>query len=202
MLPTQRMIARLAARIEIAYRLRRPDWRSGCSTTRIWQEAAYQLWRVHRDDHHRIPLDPEFYVASQPLSPLHSDPWAELACVAAARRYRNQVHRVVRGLRQELNGEVKTAERLIEESPGDYRRLANDCRLSPLSCYIAAIRRDQTEIAARFAHGALGQHESCPLYKIAAQGMIPSDLYPIEIVEHDRREQSPATIDQASLLLN
>ncbi len=202
MLPTQRMIDGLASRLENAYELRRPEWRRGCSTSRIWHEAAYHLWRVHRDDSTRIPLDPEFYVATQPRSTQYSDPWAELASPAAARRYRNRVHRVIRGLRQELKVEVRTAERLLEEAPGDACRLAKDARLSPLGCYIAAVRREQHEIAARFAKGALGQHESCPLYRPAASGMIPNDLYPVEVVEQTRRTDVVPRVDQAILSLN
>lgn len=201
MLPTQRMIDGLASRIENAYALRRPELRLGCSTSRVWQEAAYHLWRVHKDDSVRVPLDPEFYVATQPISTPFSDPWAELACPAAARRYRNQVHRVVRGLRQELKSEVKAAERLLEESGNDPQGLSKDARLSPLGCYIAAIRRDQLQVAARFAQGAFGQHESCPLYRIAALGMIPGDLYPVELVKQSRREALPR-VDHASLLMN
>lgn len=202
MLPTQRRIDGLSSRIEIAYGLRRPEWRRGCSTPRVWQEAAYHLWRVHRDDPERIPLDPEFYVATQPVSSAFSDPWSELAGSAAARRYRNQVHRLVRCLRQELKGEVKAAERLLEESSDDPGRLANDPRLSPLGCYIAALRRGRPEIAARFARGAFGQHESCPLYRVAALGMIPGDLYPVELAASGRTSEITPRVDQALLSLN
>ena len=77
MLPTQEMIDRLADRIERAFRLKRCNWRRGCSTPRIWSAAATILWQVHCENP-EIPLDPELFVASQPIAASFGDPWASL----------------------------------------------------------------------------------------------------------------------------
>ena len=66
MLPSQVVLAKLSRRIEQAYGLRRPDWRGGCSTPRLWSAAAVRLWSTHAADPTGIPLDAELFVASQP----------------------------------------------------------------------------------------------------------------------------------------
>ena len=79
----------MAGRIEQAYGLRRPRWLRGCSTSRVWYTAALRLWESHTGDPVRVPLDPELFVASQPISAPFSDPWSELAHPESARRYRS-----------------------------------------------------------------------------------------------------------------
>ena len=68
MLPSQVVLAKLSRRIEQAYGLRRPDWRGGCSTPRLWSAAAVRLWSTHAADPSGIPLDAELFVVSQPIS--------------------------------------------------------------------------------------------------------------------------------------
>ncbi len=201
MLPSLRQIDDLAGRIESAYYLRGTEWRRGCSTSRVWQEAAFQLWRIHASDPAMIPLDPELYVASQPRDEGFRDPWSELACPAAARRFRGQVRRIVRSLSRELRLEVKRAERLCTAKDAE-ERLSGDERFSPLGCYIAAVRRDLPELAARFAAPARCQHDSCPLYRIAAATLIPGELYPIELGDPMRRTEFVPRMNFAALSLN
>jgi hypothetical protein len=179
-LPTQETIDQLADRIERAYALRRAGWDRGCSTRRVWAAAALCLWQAHVDDP-SLPLDSELFVASQPIAGSFGDPWVELTEPEARRRYRAQVRRIVRRLRAELTREVRRAERLL----GEGRRvsvasLCQDSRLSPLGCYIAAHRIGRADMAGRFTRGAVEQHRSCPLYRLASLSLLPADCYPID----------------------
>jgi hypothetical protein len=178
-LPTQELIDHLAERIERAYTLRRGRWRRGCSTRRIWSAAAARLWQAHVESPW-LPLDCELYVASQPLTDSLSDPWSELAQPEAARRYRSQVRRIVRGLRSELRREVRLAERSIRRHREiNTALLGGNTRLSPLGCYIAAQRAGRADLAARFVAAVAEQHRSCPLYQSACASLLPADLYPV-----------------------
>jgi hypothetical protein len=177
-LPTQEVIDRLADRIERAYSLRRTAWWRGCSTRRVWSEAALRLWQVHMEDP-QLPLDSELYVASQPISAPLADPWTELAQPEAGRRYRSQVRRIVRRLRFELSREVRLAERMIRKGRDLESALqASNSRLSPLGCYIAAQRLGRADLVVNFAVAAADQHRSCPLYRTASLALIAAELYP------------------------
>src|SRR5205814_5348906 len=130
--------------------LRRSRWWRGCSTRRIWSAAALRLWQAQVDDP-QLPLDSELFVASQPLSDALSDPWSELTQPEAARRYRSQVRRIIRGLRSELKREVESAERSIRQ----HRQLGSalpvrHSRLSSLGCYIALHRACRADLAVPF----------------------------------------------------
>jgi hypothetical protein len=178
-LPTQEVLDQLAARVERAYGLRRPRWWRGCSTSRVWYAAALRLWEAHAADPQHVPLDAELYVASQPIAVPLSDPWTELAQPEAARRYRSAVRRIVRQLRAELRREINLAERLIRRGAGIsalFRRKSN--RLSPLGCFMVALRAGRPDVAQRFAAAAAAQHRSCPLYRTASLSLIPADFYP------------------------
>jgi hypothetical protein len=178
-LPTHEVLDQLAVRLEQAYALRRPRWWRGCSTTRVWHAAALRLWEAHVDDPARMPLDPELFVASQPISVPFADPWTELAHPGSARRYRSAVRRIIRVLRSELKREVLKAERLIgkgfaiEDVVGRNQR-----RLSPLARYIVAQRAGRDDLADRHAAAAANQHRSCPLYRIAVLALLPAESYP------------------------
>jgi len=179
-LPTQETIDHLADRIERAYALRRAGWDRGCSTRRVWAAAALCLWQAHVDDP-SLPLDSELFVASQPIAGSFGDPWVELTELEARRRYRARVRRIVRRLRAELTREVRRAERLL----GEGRRvsvasLCQDSRLSPLGCYIAAHRIGRADLAGLFTRGAVEQHRSCPLYRLASLSLLSADCYPID----------------------
>jgi len=181
MLPTQELIDRLAGRIERAYLLRRPSWRPGCSTPRVWNAAALSLWHAHITDSDQIPLDPELYVASQDTSGQLSDPWTDLAGASAERRYHSRVCRIIAGLRTGLKKEVRVAERAIQKG----REIGSVLKikpggLSPLGCYIVARRAGRVDLAERFTGVAIEQHRSCPLYRLACLGLISLDLYPVE----------------------
>ena len=138
-LPTHEVLDQLADRIEQAYSLRRPRWLRGCSTSRVWYMASARLWEAHASDPGRIPLDPELYVASQPISTPFSDPWGELAQPDSVRRYRSSVRQVIRQLRAELKREITGAERDIREGE-DIGGVLNRVRrsLSSLGAYIVA----------------------------------------------------------------
>jgi hypothetical protein len=177
-LPTQELIDHLAERIERAYNLRHQRWRRGCSTRRVWSEAALRLWQAHVEDP-QLPLDCELYVASQVINESLSDPWSELAQPAAARRFRARVLRIVRRLRSELSREVRLAERAIGENDDiGFMTLPVNNRISPLGYYIAAQRAGKPELADRFSAAAAQQHRSCPLYQFASIPFLSADLYP------------------------
>jgi hypothetical protein len=201
-LPTQDVIDRLANRIERAYSLRRAQWWRGCSTRRVWSAAALRLWQAHVDDP-QLPLDSELFVASQPITDSLSDPWSELAQPDAARRYSAQVRRIIRQLRSELTREVRVAERSIrrdrEIRPG---LLAENRRLSPLGCYIAALRAGRADLARRFAAAAAEQHRSCPLYRSASLSLLPADLYPFDDFSGERKAEDEVRTSKKSIVLN
>ena len=99
-LTTQASLDGLAERIERAYRRRHSGWFRGCSTERVWSAAAAILVQLHQEDP-TLPLDPELYVAVQPIAApgaAFDDPWVGLTQAAAARRYRKRVREMVRGL--------------------------------------------------------------------------------------------------------
>jgi hypothetical protein len=138
-----------------------------------------RLWEAHVDDPARMPLDPELFVASQPISVPFADPWTELAHPGSARRYRSAVRRIVRALRAELKREVRKAEHLIGQGfaiEDVVRRTQR--RLSPLARYIVARRAGRKDLADRHAAAAAHQHRSCPLYRIASLALLPAELYP------------------------
>ena len=183
--PTQEQLDQLADRIERAYRLRQSGWWQGGSTMRVWFAAAVRLWQVHAADSLAFPLDPELFVAAQPISASFADPWSELAEPGAARRYRSLVRRIVRKLRAELRREVRRAERLI----GRGRQInavlsADDGHLSPLGCFIVACRAGRADLASRFALAAAAQHRSCTLYQLASLSVLPADFYPAQNISH------------------
>ena len=123
-LPTHEVLDQLAGRIEQAYSLRRPRWLRGCSTSRVWHMASLRLWEAHASDPERIPLDPELFVASQPLSKAFSDPWSELAYPESTRRYQSSVRQIIRQLRAELKREIVGSQRAIREGD-DVGRVLN-----------------------------------------------------------------------------
>ena len=149
--PRQALIEELSSRIQQAYRLRHPDWRGGCSTERVWSAAAGRLWAAHAADPVRVPLDAELFVASQPIAVPFADPWSELAQPGSTRRYRSTLRRIVRRLRGELKREIARAERLIKRGRDVREVLAAGRRISPLGCFIIAIRAGDRELANSFS---------------------------------------------------
>jgi hypothetical protein len=176
-------IEELAERIERAYLRRQPYWREGCSNPRVWATAAVALMRMHRKDP-TIPLDPELYVASQPIASPLADPWADLAQVRSARRYRRRVHQIIRKLRRELRAEVRLAESQVRQGESLEGVLLSRTRLlSPLGRFIVAQRAGRADLTDRFRHQALDQHRACPLYRHACRRLIPRGAYPaLEVV--------------------
>jgi hypothetical protein len=178
-LVTQETIETLAGRIERAYRLRRSGWYRGCSTSRVWTTAAAFLVQLHQDDP-TIPIDPELFVAVQPDHGAFQDPWNELIRPVAARRYRDQVRGMIRGLRAELRAEVRSAERRLRRGEAiDAVFVTRKGRLSPLGCYIVAVRAGCDDLAERFRVEAVKQHRSCPLYRQASLALLPAESYPV-----------------------
>jgi hypothetical protein len=191
-LPTHEVLDQLAGRIEQAYALRRPRWLRGCSTSRVWYTASLRLWEAHASDPVQIPLDPELFVASQPISTPLSAPWTELAHPQSGRRYRTAVRRIVRQLRVELKRELMAAGRSIREGQEIETVLGHkNRRLSSLGAYILARRAGRHDLAERFAAGAAAQHRSCPLYRTASLAFIPAEFYPDEnlVLEPDQSSQ-------------
>jgi hypothetical protein len=179
-LPSQVVLGRLSRRIEQAYGLRRPDWRGGCSTSRLWSSAAERLWAAHAANPAGIPLDAELFVASQPIAVPFADPWSELTPQDAARRYRSQLRRIVRRLRAELKREVTRAETLIGRGREIDDVLKADGRISALACFIVAVRAGRADLAVGFSGAVAAQHRACPLYRRASLALLPGELYPVE----------------------
>lgn len=176
---TLHAIEELAARIERAYRLRHPNWADGGSYSRVWSNAASALVRAHRDDP-RIPLDPELFVAAQQLGRSQADPWQDLTPVRATRRYRRSVFQIIRMLRVELRGELRTAESRLMGGESLESILSTRSRsLTPLARYIVAFRAGRLDLAERFREQAHDQHYSCPLYRHACARLLPQAAYPV-----------------------
>ena len=164
-LATQAALEGLAERIERAYRLRRSGWYRGCSGAGVWSTAAAILVQLHQDDPD-LPLDPELYVAVQLAGATFDDPWVGLTEAAAALRYRARVREMIRGLRAELRAEVRFAELRVNGGEAIGKLLeAPTKRLSPLGCYIVALRAGCIDLGERFRLAAVRQHRSCPLYR-------------------------------------
>jgi hypothetical protein len=177
-LATRAALEVLAERIERAYRLRRSGWYRGCRSAGVWSTAAAILVQLNRDDT-TLPVDPELYVAVQPVGGPFDDPWEGLTQPSAAKRYRTRVRAMIRTLRSELRAEVRYAERRIARGEALERVLKTPSkRLSPLGCYIVAYRGGCPALGERFRLGAVEQHQSCPLYRAASLHLIAAEFYP------------------------
>lgn len=177
-LAPQYLIDAVSERIERAYRLRRPHWRSHGSACRVATVAANSLLGACQDDP-SIPLDPELFVAAQPLDSMFPDAWSELTGPSAIDTYRLRVREIVEVLRDELSGEVASAEAQIDSGQAIGRVLSSKShRFSPLARYIVAQRAGRRALADRFLIDALDQHRSCPLYRQACTGLLDPEEYP------------------------
>ena len=194
----------LSRRIEEAYQLRLPDWRGGCSTSRVWNAAAERLWEAHATDPARVPLDPELFVASQPIAVPLAHPWSGLAGSRAIRRYRSTLRRNINRLRGELKHEVGRAERLIKRGREICEVLKAEGRISALGCFIVAVRAGRGDLAACYAAGAAAQHRSCPLSQQATLALLPTDLYPAQthFVGHEVEPDLMPRVEKVLLSLN
>ncbi len=197
MFPDHTTIDQLAHRIERAYRHRQAGSRRQVIDPRVWAEAAQRLVQLH-DECPEYPLDPELFVTSQPTGMLIPDPWDQLANEQAVQRYRNHIDRIVEQLRYELQSEIQQAEQQIETGRSIITVLhpRRDRRYSPLCCYIVARRAQREDLTSRYLQRALDQHQSCPLYRLAATSWIAAHDYP------DRTDQTPQqqVPDRASAL--
>ena len=205
MFPSQAVIDHLSSRIQQAYGLRRPDWRGGCSTSRVWNAAAERLWAAHAADPARVPLDPELFVASQPIAVPFADPWSELAQPESARRYRSTLRRIVRRLRDELKREVARAERLIERGRDICEVLAAGGGCLPSGASSWPIRAGRRDLANSLRRGgcspapgvsALSASEPCAL---AGQHFIRSRRH---FAAHERRADLKPRVEKVLLSLN
>lgn len=175
MLATKFSTQCLAGRIRRAYVCRRPWWPTRDAFGAAWSAASQTLIELHLADPW-LPLDPEFFVASQPRSEAVADPWGELVGPAAARRYRRRVLGIVRSLRRELRAELRRLERSGPRL--DRLVLERTRRVSALGRYVAAVRAGRSDLAAAIRDEAQQQHRSCPLYRLACVGLIPETAYP------------------------
>lgn len=126
-----------------------------------------------------LPLDPELFVAAQPLNRPFLNPWCALTQLHAVRRYRERVRQIVCTLAAELKGEVVRAERRIRRGDALEEILAQGGpSLSPLGGFIVACRADRWDLARRLLPGAVSQHRACPLYRHASRRLLPPDSYP------------------------
>jgi len=169
---------RLAVRIRQAYLRQRPWWSGAELTGSVWAAAATTLYEAHQLDP-RAPLDPELFVAAQVRNEAVADPWKELASPEAVRRYRRRVVRMIQRLRRELRRELRRIDRQKRRGQSLEQTLNRvDRHLSPLGRYVAAIRAGRSDLADHLRAEALHQHQSCPLYRWACQGLLPDEFYP------------------------
>jgi hypothetical protein len=177
-LPTQEIIASLADRIEQAYLRRFPDWSPIRTTAGVWETTASGLLMLHRNTP-AIPVDPELFVAVQPLG-TWADPWADLAQQSSLRRYRRHIRLIVTQLRSEIKDEVRRAERLVRRGVTLSKVLADTSgRLSALGRFVIVRRAGRDDLAEQFRPGAERQHRSCPLYMQACRTLLPRHAYPL-----------------------
>ncbi len=174
---SQEIIAQLAYRIQVAYGLRNPDFVAARMSFGVWESAAAGLLTLQRN-HPEIPIDPELFVASQPLNPW-SDPWGELTQAGSFARYRREVMRIIAQLRSELRSEIRYAQRQIRKGHEVRTVLAESgAKMSPLGRYIVACNAGLDDLAERMRPGAERQHRACPLYQEACRAFLPEGLYP------------------------
>jgi hypothetical protein len=203
-LASQALLDQLSGRIQRAYALRHPDWRGGCSTSRVWAAAAQRLWAAHAADPARVPLDAELFVASQRIAVPFADPWSELTQPESARRYKAILRKIVRKLRRELEREVGYAERLIRNGRNIRDALRAEGRLSALGCFIVAVRAGREDLASRFTAAAAAQHSAFPLCWQATRALLPPDRYPApaELAAPGTQSEKKPRVEKVLLSLN
>jgi hypothetical protein len=195
----QPFVQALAQRIERAYALHRARGVPGNSAAGVWSAAAMLLLEATGADP-ELPLDPELFVAAQSGGRSLLDPSADLTQSAAIVRYRGCVRAMVARLRNELDQEVRRAERRIERGEdAKLVLLGSSSRLSPLGCFIAALRLRQGELAETLRVRAIAQHRSCPLYRQASAGLVSTDDYPVRRVARVRAESIRSNAPSARL---
>lgn len=178
MICSQDFIRELADRIERAYRRRYPRWNSLGLTPGVWESAASRLVEASKE-RSGVPIDPELFVASQAHSSLGHDPWSELTQHRSLQRYIKALRRIIRQLRGELEVEVRRAECRLRRGVTLEEILAREgARISPLSRFILAHRAGRADLSRMNRAGALSQHQSCPLYRVAARRLLPVNAYP------------------------
>lgn len=146
-------------------------------TPDTWMRCASSLIRFHHEDA-RYPLDPELFIAvltdhgqEQSLQPDSIE--------TAIKLYAKVVRRMIRRLENELTEELQwldsssnrglTLEQVI---------LSPSRKITPLSRYIHACRRNRSELAGRLISAVIKQHELCPLYRAASHKWLNSYTYP------------------------
>jgi hypothetical protein len=145
----------------------------------VWNAAAALLLGLHQADP-GLPLDPELFVAAQTRVEPIEDPWRALASAEAGRRYGRCIRLLVRQLRREIRAEVRHAERRMRRGLPLEIILDEEVRdLSPLGCYLIALREGRADLAGRFRAQARAQHQSCPLYRQAVANLIEPHDYPV-----------------------
>jgi hypothetical protein len=160
------------------------------------------LWQITSEDQ-QLPLDPELFVASQPIEAPYADPWSCLALAEAGDRYKLRVRRIIRQLRIELKREVRRAEALIsagKKLPVIMR--ARDNRLSALGLYITAQRAGRPDLAEKLRSSAVEQHNSCPLYRFASLSLLSAELYPADDVVGSPENREPYLLHRKIASLN
>ncbi|WZO98865.1 hypothetical protein EP7_000456 [Isosphaeraceae bacterium EP7] len=189
----------LATRIETAFLRRSPRWRPGCTGADVWRRAAELLCELNATSP-EIPVDPELYVAAQPMT---GDPWTTLTLGSSVGRYRRRIGSIVRALRTEIRGEVLRAERqLIRGMAVETVLLPSNDDLSPLGCFIVAHRAGRPELAACFRGPASEQHVGCPLYRQACRNLLPVEAYPAVLPAQELAAADQASRTTASIQVN
>lgn len=174
----------LEERIKQAYLRRQPTWVAAYPRSRVWAAAAGKLLAAHTEDP-ILPLDPELFVASQPVRHGVTDPWRDLTSDVAIDRYRRRVRAIIRQLRHELKAELRWARRRLDRGADlDLVLNAGNRSLTPLVRYIIAIQELREDLALSFVDGAITQHHNCPLYRVACIGMLPDNTYPADLQSH------------------
>jgi hypothetical protein len=168
----------------------------------VWSAAAVNLWRAHQEIPD-LPVDPELFVACQPIHIAFPDPWGTLTQDRAIRRYARRVRAIVRLLRAELRQELALVERLVRKGIELSRIVSSPkIQLSALGCYIVVLRAGRDDLAAEFHGRALEQHRSCPLYRAACSSLLPDHFYPVEDSDRSRDLLPAPTLGIHDCLVN
>lgn len=187
---TCKHVLEIAIRMEAAF-AKRTVHKNVClmPTPDTWMRCASGLIRFHHQDS-RYPLDPELFIA------VLTDQGQARAIQAesidhAIKLYAKVVRRMIRRLENELSEELQWLD--ISSDRGlalEQLILSPSRKLTPLSRYIHACRKNRSELANRLLSEVIKQHELCPLYREASLKWLTGRTYPnLTSLERLRRPQ-------------
>ena len=146
-------------------------------TPDTWMRCSSALIRFHHEEP-RYPLDPELFIAVLADHGKQHQIRAEMIDLII-KLYAKVVRRMIRRLENELSEELQWLESSSDRGlPLEHLVLSPSRKLTPLSRYIHACRKNRSELAGRLISEVIKQHELCPLYREASHKWLPSLTYP------------------------